>query len=73
MKNARFSQRKYHAAIKELAKQLIAWTQREHPTLEDVDVANMADEYVKHDVRCDIFNELLVLAEPKAKARKKAR
>lgn len=73
MKTIRFSQRKYNAAVKELAKQLIAWTQKEHPTLEDVDVANMADEYVKRDVRCDVFEELLVLAEPRAKAKKKAR
>ena len=70
MKKYRYSQRKYNAAVKELAKQLVAWTQKEHPTLEDVDVANVADEYAK-EAKLDIFEEILVVAGPRARATKK--
>lgn len=53
MKTIRYSQRKYNAAVKELAEQLVAWTRKEHPTLAGVDLIHMAEEYSR-EARLDI-------------------
>lgn len=71
MKKYRYSERKYQAAVKEIAKQVVAWTQKERPTLDHIDVASVADDTVKHDTRFDIYEEIATLTIPKAKATKK--
>jgi len=71
MKKYRYSERKYRAAVKEIAKQVVAWTQKTHPTLEDIEVAGMSDDTIKHDTRFDIYEEIVALTEPKVKATKK--
>lgn len=57
MKTIRYSQRKYNAAIKELAKQLIAWTQKEHPTLAGIDILSLASEYA-NEAKFDLQEEI---------------
>jgi hypothetical protein len=71
VKKYRYSERKYRAAVKEIAKQVVAWAQKHRPTLEDIDVASVADDTIKYDTRLDIYEEIVTLTGPRAKAKKK--